>query len=187
MTKVLTIILTAALISACSESTQFLSPSPPTIGTIHVSASTSSLVLGDSMEVRATATEADGSPFRLTTVVWTSSNVAIATVTATGPLTAEVRTISAGTVTIRATVEPHFGQRPRLAGTANFAVAGFHMESRDWNDGSDFSSGRRSKLRTSHQRSWPGCRIRHYRSTLSRVCMDARGRHDGHRRSYRVR
>jgi probable HAF family extracellular repeat protein len=107
MTKVLTIMLAAALVTACSESTP---PLPPSIRTIHVSASTSSLVLGDSLEVRATATAADGSAVALGNVAWTSNNIAVATVTATGPLTAEVRTISAGSVFITATVESHSGQ-----------------------------------------------------------------------------
>jgi probable HAF family extracellular repeat protein len=107
MIKNLTIILAAVMLTACSDSTP---PLPPSIQTIHVSALTNSVVLGDSVEVRATATAADGSPFTLTAVGWTSSNVAIATVTATGPVTAEVRTISAGSVTITATVESHSGQ-----------------------------------------------------------------------------
>jgi len=82
----------------------------PTIQSIHVSASTENVVVGDSLEVSATAMGTDGSPFPLTTVVWSTSNVAIATVTAKGPATAEVRTINAGAVAITATVESHTGQ-----------------------------------------------------------------------------
>ena len=107
MIKNLTIILAAVMLTACSDSTP---PLPPSIQTIHVSALTNSVVLGDSVEVRATGRAADGSSFTLTAVGWTSSDVAIATVTATGPLTAEVRTISAGSVTITATVESHSGR-----------------------------------------------------------------------------
>ena len=111
MTKILTTVLAAALMTACSESTPPLPlPLPASIRTIQVTATTSSLVLGDSVEVRATATAFGGSPFPLTTVEWTSSNVAIATVTATGPTTAEVRAISAGSVAITATFESHSGQ-----------------------------------------------------------------------------
>ena len=97
------------LATGCSESTPVVSPLPAAIRTIEVSASKSSLVVGDSVEVRATATADDGYPFHLTTVGWTSSDSAIATVTPTGPLTAQVRTISAGLVSITATVESHSG------------------------------------------------------------------------------
>jgi len=110
MKKVLTIILAAALLTACSESTTSLSPLQPPLRTIFVLSSTNHLVVGESMAVQATAQAADGSPFHLTTVEWTSSDVAVATVTATGPLTAKVQTISEGSVSITASVESHSGQ-----------------------------------------------------------------------------
>jgi len=105
----------AVVILMATLSCDSIGPEPkpvpvPSIQTIHVSASTENVVVGDSLEVRATAMGTDGSPFPLTTVVWSSSNVAIATVTATGPATAEVRTINAGAVAITATVESHAGQ-----------------------------------------------------------------------------
>ena len=122
MTKILTIMLAAALLTACSESIPLVSPSPPTIRNIEVSAPTSSLPLGDSVEVRATATAADGSPFHLIAVAWTSSDVAVATVTATGPLTAEVRTISEGSVSIIATVESHSGHLALAVGPSGIGT-----------------------------------------------------------------
>jgi probable HAF family extracellular repeat protein len=109
--NVLMIMLAAALLTGCSESTPPLAPPiSPSIQTITVSASTKSLVVGDSVEVRAIVIGSDGSPFPLATVGWKSSNIAIATVTATGPLTAEVRTISAGSVGITASIESHSSQ-----------------------------------------------------------------------------
>ena len=110
MTKILTIMLAAALLTACSESTTLLSPLQPPLRIIYVLSSTSRLVLGESMAVQATAQAVDGSRFRLTTVGWTSSDVAVATVTPTGPLTAEVRTVGEGPVSITASVESHSGQ-----------------------------------------------------------------------------
>ncbi len=109
MIRLLTFILAAALLTACSESTT-PSPPPPSISAIHISAPTSDLVVGDKLAVRATATAADGSAVPLLVVAWTSSNIAVATVVATGLLTAEVRTINAGAVTITATAGSHSGQ-----------------------------------------------------------------------------
>jgi len=107
MSKVLTIVLAAALLTACSEST---TPVPLSISTIQISAGTTSVVVGDSLQVRAIGTAADGSVVPLPAVAWTSSDIAVATVAATGLSTAEVRTIAAGSVTITATVESHSGQ-----------------------------------------------------------------------------
>jgi len=109
MTKVLTIVLAAGLLAGCTESTT-APPLPRSISTIQILAGTTSLVTGDKLEIRANAVAADGAPVPLTAVAWTSSDIAVATVAATGPFTAEVRTIGEGSVTITATAESHSAQ-----------------------------------------------------------------------------
>lgn len=111
MIKSLTFVLAAALLTACSESTTAPPPpSTPSISAIQISAPTTSVVQGDVLEIRASGKAADGSAVPLTAVAWTSSNTAVATVVPTGDVTAQVRTISAGSVTITATIESHSAQ-----------------------------------------------------------------------------
>ncbi len=75
-------------------------PTPaPTVSRIEVSPTSASLEVGKTQRFTATAKASNGSTVSGVTIVWSSSNTAVATITNTGVATA----VAAGTATIRAT------------------------------------------------------------------------------------
>ena len=75
------------------------------VATVVVSPATATVVVGNTTTLTATPRDIDGQPLYLRTVAWTSSNSARATVNSAGVVTA----VSAGTVTITATIEGKSG------------------------------------------------------------------------------
>ena len=96
-----TVMVTATLNSK-SGSAQITVPQPTfTVTSIALSPSTSSLAVGANQQFTATATNSDGSTTNVTSQVsWSSSNVSLAKVSATGFVTA----LSTGSLTITATL-----------------------------------------------------------------------------------
>jgi trimeric autotransporter adhesin len=77
------------------------STAPVAVATVSTSLSAASLAIGATTQASATARDASGNVLTGRTVSWTSSNPAVATVSASGVVSA----VSAGTAQIRATVE----------------------------------------------------------------------------------
>jgi len=109
--------LAAAIVSlltaACSDSTAGPSPAvngdstgARVVAAVTVTPGSRTLVAGDTLNLSARATDAANTPIDGRPVAWVSTNDAIATVSASG----NVLAISAGTVTIRATVDGKSGE-----------------------------------------------------------------------------
>ena len=80
-------------------------PAPAPVATVALSASSTTLAIGATMQVVVTLKDAAGNVLTGRTVGWTSSNLGIATVTATGL----VRAVASGTVTVTASSEGKTG------------------------------------------------------------------------------
>ena len=99
MTK--TLLLAAALLMdiACNDSTSPPPPGPPTVASIAVAPSPGTLLVGSTAQLTATTKDSAGSVLTGRAVTWASSNPAVATVSATGVITA----LSSGSVVVQAT------------------------------------------------------------------------------------
>lgn len=89
------------LLAACSDST-----ATPTVSRVKVAPAEPTLTVGQSLTLSAQALDASGSVVDGREVSWSSSSTAVASVTATGVVTA----LSAGAVVIRATVDNRTGE-----------------------------------------------------------------------------
>ncbi len=81
-------------------------PTPAAVATVDVSPSTSSLAIGATAQLSATTRDASGNTLTGRTITWASGNNSIATVNATGLVTA----VAAGSTTVTATAEGRSGQ-----------------------------------------------------------------------------
>jgi hypothetical protein len=77
----------------------------PTVATVAVSPTSASLAVGGTRQLAATARDASGNTISGKTFSWTSSNTAVATVSASGLVTAR----AAGSASVRATVDGKSG------------------------------------------------------------------------------
>ena len=92
----------ALVIAACSETiTPPSSVSPPSVASVTVARPSASVLVGQSMQLTATARDAAGNVLADRAVAWTSSNPAAATVSSAGLVTG----VGAGAATITATVD----------------------------------------------------------------------------------
>jgi len=80
-------------------------PPPAPVATVAVSLGASSLTTGQTTQATAVTKDASGNVLTGRTIIWTSSNTAVATVTATGSVTA----VGAGSANINATSEGQVG------------------------------------------------------------------------------
>jgi hypothetical protein len=94
-TRTLGILFLAALASACESGT-----GAPAVDTVIIEAGASEVVVGETLQLRATAYDDDGDVVTGRPVEWRSSNESIATVSASGLLAG----VAGGTVEITATI-----------------------------------------------------------------------------------
>jgi hypothetical protein len=92
------------LLSACSDSTDPVTPLP--VATVAVSPATTGIVVGQTVALTAVAKNADGGVVSGRAVQWASSNASVATVSASGVVTA----VAEGAATVSATVAGKVGQ-----------------------------------------------------------------------------
>ncbi|HEX8946227.1 MAG TPA: Ig-like domain-containing protein [Gemmatimonadaceae bacterium] len=100
--------LGTATITATSEGktgTASVTVAPAAVGSVTVSPATASVIVGQTTNLTATVKDANGAVLTGRTVTWTSSNTAIATVSATGVVTG----VAVGSATITATSEGKSG------------------------------------------------------------------------------
>ena len=97
------------LLAACSSESNPVATPPPVVARINVTAPSSAIPVGGTTAVTATVTADNGSLVVDRAVDWVSSNLNIATVTATGKLTATVQGVGPGTVIISAKLDGKFG------------------------------------------------------------------------------
>jgi len=83
-------------------------PKPATLTTLAVTLSASSVQVGQSVTATATGVDQNGAPIATGTVTWSSSNPAVATISASGTITA----LAAGTTTIVGVAQGVSGQSP---------------------------------------------------------------------------
>ncbi len=86
---------TLAVLAACGKD----STGPAPVATVRVTGAASSLAIGQSVQLVAATLDANGAALTGRTVAWSSSSIAVATVSATGSVLA----VAAGTSTITAT------------------------------------------------------------------------------------
>ncbi|MBW3573198.1 MAG: Ig-like domain-containing protein, partial [Gemmatimonadetes bacterium] len=86
--------------AACGGDGTPVAPVPSGVVSVQVSAPADTAVLGESMQLTATARDAAGNALSGRSVAWGSSSESVATVSAGGMVTA----VAAGTATITATV-----------------------------------------------------------------------------------
>jgi hypothetical protein len=98
--------VTIALLIACSDSGDSVSPPTRSVATVAVSPSTNGLIVGQTAALTAIAKDANGKVIDGRTVQWATDNAAIATVSTSGVVTA----VAEGTTTVSATVEGKTGQ-----------------------------------------------------------------------------
>lgn len=98
-------LLAAAFLSACEETTAPPTKTGPAVASVVVSPSSKSLTVGDTVRLLATLKDSAGNVLTGRTVIWSSSNTAAATVSATGLVTA----VAAGTVAVTATSDGRTG------------------------------------------------------------------------------
>ncbi len=89
------------LLAACSDST-----TTRTVAHVNVAPATRTLTVGEQVTLSASAVDVNGSAVEGRDVSWSSSSPAVASVTATGVVTA----LDAGAVVTRATVDGRFGE-----------------------------------------------------------------------------
>jgi Tol biopolymer transport system component len=94
-----------ALLIACSDSSDSVSPTRP-VATVAVTPAASALVVGQTAELAAVAKDASGKVIGGRAVQWATSNASVATVSTAGVVTA----VAEGTATVSATVEGKVGQ-----------------------------------------------------------------------------
>ena len=98
---VLALCVLASVCGGGGTETNTTGPIGATTASVTVSVASSSVKVGEAMQATATATDASGNVLTGRAIAWTTSDAAIATVNATGLLTA----LSAGSVTLTATTE----------------------------------------------------------------------------------
>jgi uncharacterized protein YjdB len=95
-------------ITATSEGksgTATITVQPPPVATVTVTPATASVIAGNTRQLTATTRDANGNVLTGRTITWSTSNANVATVSATGNVTA----VNPGTVTITATSEGKSG------------------------------------------------------------------------------
>jgi probable HAF family extracellular repeat protein len=110
----------AAALTGCDRSLPITEPDTPTpvsVQTITLSPQLGFVTLGSSVPVTATLRDANGSLASGRKVAWSTSDAAIATVTATGNVTARINAVGHGTVSITAVADG-------VSGSVSFVVQG---------------------------------------------------------------
>lgn len=80
-------------------------PDTATVGSLELAPAAATITSSGRLDVTATVKAIDGSPLKSRSVGWTTSDPAIASVTVTGPQSAVVLAVAAGSATIAATVD----------------------------------------------------------------------------------
>lgn len=83
------------------------SSGPPAVSTVAVTGPSTDLIVGQTVQLAATARDANGNPLTDRTVGWTTSSASVATVTSSGLVAA----VTPGAATITATVDGKMGTR----------------------------------------------------------------------------
>ena len=96
-------VLLVCALAACSGGRDSTGPAPDQVASVAVSASKSALLVGDTLALRATVEDGAGRVLTGETVVWSSSDVSKANISAGGVVTA----LDTGTVRLRAVVGQH--------------------------------------------------------------------------------
>ena len=99
------IVLLAGLLWACGDGGDLQGNDPPEVARVTLRAPATTIAVGDSVQLEAVATDADGDVVEGRTVEWASAATAVATVSAAGVVTG----IGAGEVQIDATVDTATG------------------------------------------------------------------------------
>ena len=100
------VIGTLSALAACSSDIN--EPSAQPVATVFLAAQSPQIQIGNNTDIVATLKDASGRELTGRSLIWSSSDVAVATVTATGAQTATVTATGAGRVTISAKVEGVF-------------------------------------------------------------------------------
>jgi trimeric autotransporter adhesin len=95
------------LLSACGDG-GIGSPPAPVVTTVSISAPSTTVAVGGSMQLTASATDANGNAVTGMTATWASSNQVVATVVSTSGV---VSGVAAGSVTITATINGIAGSK----------------------------------------------------------------------------
>jgi probable HAF family extracellular repeat protein len=98
-----------SILACANDATQTLSPPVPPIDTaavasLEISLTKAAVIQSGSLRITALVKAADGSPLSSRTVVWTTSDPAIATVVATGAQSASVLGVAPGSASITAAI-----------------------------------------------------------------------------------
>src|ERR671925_509120 len=96
-----TLLAVACLLSGCGDGGEDRGTDPPAVFEVIVEAASTTVAVGESVQLEAITRDESGSPLEGRTVEWASANAGIATVTETGLVTGQ----GAGEVEITATVE----------------------------------------------------------------------------------
>jgi glucose/arabinose dehydrogenase len=87
------------LVAGCRDSADIQSPAPHTVAQVEVTAPESMLVIGQTVQLTATARDSAGNPLDDRTFVWASNNTSVAAVSETGLVTAAAEGQAAITAT----------------------------------------------------------------------------------------
>src|SRR6185503_4596269 len=94
-------------------------PAKTPVAAVTVTGSSSAMVVGSTLQLTAAAVDANGATLTDRTITWTSSDTAVATVTASGLVSA----LASGSATIQATAETKSGSMAiSVTATANLAT-----------------------------------------------------------------
>jgi len=96
----------AWVLSGCGDGEDLGSTDPPAVAEVTVEAPSTTIAVGESVQLEAVARDASGNPLEDRTVEWASASSAVATVSATGLVTGQ----GPGAVEITATVEAVTGR-----------------------------------------------------------------------------
>lgn len=114
-----TTITARAVADTTQRATVALTVIPPPVATVTVSAASLSLSIGVTQQLSAVTADAAGNVLTGRTIAWTTSNLAVATVSATGLVTA----VGAGSATLSATSEGKVGTSAISVTSVGFNMA----------------------------------------------------------------
>ncbi len=131
-----TVTITASSGGQSGTATVVVMPAP--VATVEVSPSNDTVAVSQSLLLAATLRDADGNSLSGRDIVWTTSNPAIANVSANSPFTAIATWVDTGTVSFTATAEGQSGTATITADAGSAANRVFAYGFEDW--GGDVAS-----------------------------------------------